>query len=103
MKPTVYVIQDSPGKNLLPARDYGSLKILLTHPDTKRDPVFVAKKLQLQLKDITPSDYLLLVGEPIAIGLATHIALHNTHGIVRVLRWVREEYRYEERIVEIII
>jgi hypothetical protein len=96
MPTTVYIVQDSPGKNLLPAKKFGDLKILLTGSDIRRGPEFISKKLKIQLKDIRPQDSVLLIGDPIAIGLAMHIALHNTHGIVKVLRWDRRSYEYEQ-------
>ena len=103
MPHTVYVTQDSPGKNLVPAQKYGTLKVLLTPADIKKGPSFMAVKLYRLLEDITPFDSVLLIGDPIAIGLTMHIALHNTHGIVNVLRWDRQTYEYDKLVAEIVI
>lgn len=103
MIPTVYVIQDSRGKNILPAKKYGKLQVLLTTPDIIKGSDFIATKLCQQLKNIQPYDYLLLIGDPIAIGMATHVALHFTHGLINVLKWDRHTYEYQEERMEIII
>jgi hypothetical protein len=100
---TVWVTQDSPGKNLLPAKDHGTLKVLLTPADVAKGPKHMGQKLQRQLTDIQPYDAVLLIGDPIAIGLTMHVALHNTHGIVNVLRWDRQTYEYEKILAEIVI
>lgn len=103
METTVYVVQDSPGKNLLPAKKYGDLKILLTPSDIRRGPQFMGEKLYDQLKDIRPQDSVLLIGDPIAIGMTMHIAMHLTRGIVKVLRWDRQTYSYDQLTAEVII
>lgn len=103
MTPTVYVTQDSPGKNLLPAKQHGTLKVLLTMGDVMKGPKHMGAKLQRLLVDIQPYDSVLLIGDPIAMGLTMTIALHNTFGIVNVLRWDRQTYEYEKLIAEIVI
>lgn len=103
METTVYAVQDSPGKNLLPAEKFGNLKILLTQNDIRRGPAFIGEKLYEQLKDIQPQDSVLLIGDPIAIGMTMHIAMYLTHGIVKVLRWDRHNYSYEQLTAEVII
>jgi hypothetical protein len=93
---TVYVIQHSPGKDLMPAKEFGQIKILLSSADTHHLPIDgLIQKLQAGLKPFQPHDYLLLIGDPAAIGIATYIAMHNTHGFIRLLRWRRESYEYE--------
>ena len=90
----VYVVQESFGKNISPARDYGNIQLLLDRNDTLGDPDFFIGKLQHKLSNFKKDDFLLLIGDPIAIGIATAIALDKTHGTLSVLRWDREHYKY---------
>mgnify|MGYP001290760131 CR=1 FL=1 len=103
MTPTVYVVQDSKGKNILPAKKYGRLQVLLTPSDLNKGSTFIASKISRQLSSIQPYDYLLLIGDPVAIGIATHLALHFTHGLVNVLKWDRHTYEYNTERMEIVI
>jgi hypothetical protein len=94
--PTVYVVQHSPGKDLMPAKEYGPLRILLSKNDTRTQHFEgIINSLQQGLSRFRPEDYLLLIGDPVAIAIAAHIAMHNTRGFLRLLRWNRETYSYE--------
>ena len=64
---TVYVVQEVPGRNLVPAAKYGELELLLpaktnlmlsTGPEVTR--------LRRKLSDFNDDDYLLLIGDPAA-------------------------------------
>jgi len=72
---TVYIVQDVPGRNFVPAAKYGELVSLLpaktnlmltTGPEVAR--------LKRKLIDFNDDDYLLLVGDPAAIGLCCAVA-----------------------------
>lgn len=91
----VYVIQEQGNKNILPAVKYGELKILLP-PDYQItfSPGQVTKKLMVSLSDFNDDDYLLLIGDPAAIGIATAIAAHWNCGRVKMLKWDRQEKMY---------
>ena len=95
MHRTVYVVQQSPGKNLEPAKRYGRLKVLLHPRDVLKGADFIVGKLNERLRKINEHDFLLLIGDPIAIGLAITIALDFCEGHIFVLRWDRERYEYE--------
>ena len=100
---TVYAIQEVKGKNLLSATEYGELKFLL--PPTENimfDPVPALKRISSGLKDFTNEDYLLLIGDPIAIGIATYYAaIYSTKAAVRFLKWDNREYKYYPVEVEL--
>jgi hypothetical protein len=60
---TVYIVQESPGKNLVPAQKYGELELLLparTNLMLSTGPEVL--KLKRKLSDFNDEDYLLLVG-----------------------------------------
>ena len=91
----VYVIQDFGDKNLLPARKYGEIRILLP---PNRQVVFssapTVRRLREGLKNFSDKDYLLLIGDPAAIGIATSIASENNRGRYKLLKWDRQEAEY---------
>ncbi|HIK68296.1 MAG TPA: hypothetical protein EYF95_10050 [Flavobacteriales bacterium] len=51
-------------------------------------------RLKKGLKDFSDSDYLLLIGDPAAIGLATAVACDINRGKFRFLKWDRQEKKY---------
>ena len=89
---TVYVIQEVPGRNILSAEKYGTLKPLLsagTQVVLSSQPTI--KKL---LQDFNSDDYLLLMGDPAIIGIACAIASDINQGRYKVLKWDNQEKRY---------
>jgi len=97
MKNKVYIIEDAGGKNFLPAKDFGELHVILSG----REPIERAQdKIRLALASMVGSDYLLLVGSPLHIAIASFRAL-NRFGKVNFLVWNREHYRYDHHTVEI--
>jgi hypothetical protein len=93
----VYIIQDSPGKNFDPAREYGELIVMLTGHET---PSEVITKLEHYLQNFQSDDYLLLVGNPATIARAAIITWDlSMLETVKLLVWDREHYKYNvERI-----
>ena len=91
----VYVVQEAVGKNILSAEKYGELVLLL---DSDRQVVLSAaptiKTLKLKLKNFSDDDYLLLMGDPVAIGIACAIACENNRGKMKCLKWDKREMRY---------
>ncbi len=93
--PKVYVVQDPGSHNILPAEKYGEFIILLQKSDLKRGTTHCIQVLQDKLQGITDRDFLLPIGDPIMIGIATYLAVHYGEGRVNILRWFRETYRYD--------
>ena len=89
----VYIVQDSPGKNFIPAEKFGEAKYLLVGRQSSL-AVPVIRKLRRELRNFTDEDYLLLVGDPVAIGVATALAARQNRGRVKVLKWDRQESCY---------
>lgn len=91
----VYVVQDVKGKDLSPALRYGDLKLLLEDwPNITMSTGPTVRRLRKALKDFSDQDYLLLVGDPIAIGLACAIAADINQGKVKLLKWENREGLY---------
>lgn len=91
----VYVIQEQVGRNILPARRYGDIKVLLPpHHQIMFSPQPVVHRLRDSLRNFSDDDYLLLMGDPAAIGIATTIACDINSGRVKLLKWDKQESDY---------
>ena len=74
-QPTVYVVQDFGTKNISGARRFGEIKVLL--PPNRQIVLSSAptvSRLREGLNGFSDDDYLLLMGDPAAIGIACSIA-----------------------------
>lgn len=101
---TVYVVQEQHRwdhqrnklvlkYDLSPALEYGNLSYLLSPTCAPWDTASVVSELTKRLKDFDPEqDYLLLVGNPCLIGLAT--ALASRAGYIQLLQWSGKDRRY---------
>ena len=92
---TVYVVQEVTGRNILSAKDFGNLELLLPEGSQvvlSSQPT--VNKLRRKLKDFCDDDYLLLMGDPVAMGIACAIASDVNRGRIQCLKWDRREYKY---------
>lgn len=91
----VYVIQEQSNKNILPAKEFGEIKFLLP---PGMQVLFssgqVTQKLLFALSNFSDEDFLLLIGDPAAIGIAVAVASHWNNGKVKMLKWDRQERQY---------
>lgn len=85
---TVYVIQESEGRNFFAARRYGELVALMpanAQIVLSADPA--VSRMSRTLKNYGDQDYLLMTGDPAMMGIAVAIAALNNRGKVRLLKW----------------
>ena len=91
----VYVIQERPERNILSASQFGELTLVLPF---KRQIVLSAaptiQQMQRVLKNFTDEDYLLLMGDPAAIGIACSIVSDINRGKYKLLKWDKTEMMY---------
>jgi hypothetical protein len=105
MPATVYVVQETMKRNsdgdwrrvhdLTPAAAYGDLEILVSgrqHITLATQPLI--REFRDKLRSYNDDDYLLLVGDPILIGIAITIASDINAGRVALLKWDRATSRY---------
>ena len=92
---TVYVVQEVPGRNILGAKEYGELEVLL-HPGMNivLSSTPTIRRLEKKLQNFCDEDYLLLIGDPAAIGIACCVASNNNIGKMKLLKWDRERKEY---------
>ena len=92
---TVYVVQEEAGRNILGARKYGDLQVLLpSNVNIVLSPSPTVRRLRESLKNFSSEDFLLLMGDPAAIGIACVIASECTVGKFSILKWDRIEKTY---------
>ena len=102
-RPTVYVVQEHPRGETSAAEAYGNVVTILRRDEeiTPRSMYGITKKLTNVLQHYRPNDYLICIGNPVAIGMAFAIAADFGHGVVRVLKWDKKRERYDELLVDL--
>ena len=92
---TVYVVQEVKGRNILSAEKFGTLELLL--PEGSQLVLSTGptvRRLRYRLRNFNDDDYLLLIGDPSAIGIACAGAATNNRGQFKCLKWDKREYKY---------
>ena len=90
----VYVVQDNPNVNILPAGRFGEIVVLLQPGNIMFSPGPVIHELNKKLNKFSDEDYLLCIGDPSAIGIATAVASRWNNGRIKLLKWDRMEKDY---------
>lgn len=81
--------------DLSAAEQWGEPKVILTpgaNPFTSMQSII--DDLHAELKDITPEDYLVLVGNPAIMSAMAAIAADYCEGKLKVLQWHGKQKRY---------
>lgn len=87
--PTVFVVQEHK-HDISQAERFGTIKLLLPfRAQIWYDPAPHVAKLQAGLSVATPEDYLVLMGDPALIGIATAVMAQRTRGKFNLLKWSR--------------
>ena len=85
---TVYVVQEVPGRNVLGAKEYGTLEVLLPPGmNIVLSSTPTIRRLDKKLQNFCDEDYLLLIGDPAAIGIACCVASNNNIGRMKLLNY----------------
>lgn len=90
----VYVVQMVPDRDVSSAREYGELSVLLPLGDVVLSAGPITQKLQRKLKDFSDADYLLCMGDPVALTLAGAVAAESNFGRFKLLKWDRRKQVY---------
>ena len=87
----VFVVQGRSEIDMSPAEAYGELTFLAPRNfqvySTQMAPV---DEFWANLRDFNDDDFILLMGDPVLIGLATMVASEVNHGRVKLLKWDRK-------------
>ena len=91
----VFVIQERPERNIVSAQKFGQLTPIISSRKqvvlSAAPTISIMKKV---LKDFNDDDYLLLMGDPAAIGIACSIASDIKRGRYKLLKWDKQEMMY---------
>jgi hypothetical protein len=83
--------------DLTPAKAYGEMRFLLEWSETRdMDPTAMFDLLMRRCADYTEDDWLLMRGNPTAMGLAFLCCAVAAKGKVNLLYWEREARQYTE-------
>ena len=94
-KPTVFLVQENPYINVLGAAEYGEIVVLFdSGQQIMFSPQPAIKKLRRKLKDFDDNDYLLMMGDPAAMGIACCIASDMNRGRFKILKWDKIQKKY---------
>ena len=94
-KKTVFLIQENPYIDVLSAQEYGDIVLLFeSGQQIMFSPQPAIKKLRRKLKDFDDNDYLLMMGDPAAMGIACCIASDINRGRFKILKWDKIQKRY---------
>ena len=94
-KPTVFLVQENPYVNVLGAAEYGDIVVLFeSGQQIMFSPQPAIRKLKRKLKDFDDGDYLLMMGDPAAMGIACCIAAEMNRGRFNILKWDKKQQRY---------
>ncbi len=95
VKPTVFLVQENPYINVLGAAEYGDIVVLFdSGQQIMFSPQPAIRKLKRKLKDFDDGDYLLMMGDPAAMGIACCIAAEMNRGRFNILKWDKNQQRY---------
>ena len=91
----VFIIQEMPNHDIAPAMKFGDMSVLLpSNTQIAFSTVPTVRTLRRKLREYKDGDYLLLTGDPVAIGLACSIAAFYNSGRYTALKWDRRERLY---------
>jgi hypothetical protein len=110
--PKVYIVQEPLRRDhttgsmkrfmdFTPAAIYGELTPVLSSNTSVLTTGPLVNELRRKLSGITRDDYLLLVGDTVAIGLAVAVALEYTGGSINMLKWIRASSSYIKLTAEV--
>lgn len=91
----VYIVQEMSNHDISGAMKFGQMQVLLpSNTQIAFSTAPVVRRLKRKLREFTDSDYLLLTGDPVAIGLVCAIAAAYNSGRYTALKWDRRERLY---------
>jgi len=90
----VFIPQERSEFDLTPAMEFGELVVLNHGGDVYHDASGMIREMRQKLGSITRDDYVMMIGDPIAIGAAVAAAAYALGGTVKCLKWSRRNKRY---------
>jgi hypothetical protein len=98
----VFVTQENPKINITPALKYGKIEVLLAPgEEIVLGASYCVNRMDALLRDFSDADYLLPVGNPVAIAIAAALAARYNRGRFNVLKWDNRQHVYYPITVEL--
>jgi len=93
--PTVFAVQEMPNHDISGAMKYGDIDVLMPFGSQIAFSTAPAvRRMRRKLQNFGDKDFLLLAGDPVAIGMACAIVAFYNAGRYSVLKWDRREKLY---------
>lgn len=90
-----------PRDSLTEASVYGDLEVLHRGNKVGMDTANIVQRFRHALRNFSDNDFVLLVGDPVLIGIATAVSLKANRGKANVLKWNRETRSYLKVEIEV--
>ena len=79
--PKVYVVSETSTHNITPAMDYGNIETIMPpNAQIAFSVVPTVRRIQRKLEKFSDEDFLVLIGDPSAIGICCAVAAARNHG-----------------------
>jgi len=92
--PKVYVVEDPKNKNISSATKFGDIEVLLPDSEITFSTGMACRMIRRKLAGFSDEDCLLLIGNPVSIGIAVAIAMDINFGRTKLLKWDNQERIY---------
>lgn len=87
--------------DLAPAREYGTLQVLLPAGPVLITPDLAVRQLREKLANFQPTDWLMCLGDPVAIAASSAIVAELNDGIIPLLVFDRQVKKYNSIKVDV--
>lgn len=85
--------------DISPAAKFGEI-IEILPPGNIADTQTTIRSIRDALRSFTEDDYLLLLGDPVAISLASCVAVQKAGGVLRLLKWDKRDEEYHVYVAD---
>lgn len=87
--------------DLTPALKYGEIVEILRPGNISADHQYVMETILQKLKNFKSEDFMLALGDPVAMCAAACIALDYTNGFLQILKWDKHRLEYVPYVINL--
>lgn len=101
-EPIVYVVTEDRSRDISDALRFGNIRgVFPPNSNSAIDVRHDVETAENNLAGFMPHDWLLLMGDPVLMGICCTIVARNLKGKIPVLKWSRLERKYVPHLVQI--
>ena len=94
-RPRVFVVTETGNHNITPAMEFGDIEVILPpRAQITFSVVPTVNRIKRALSGFTDDDFLLFIGDPVAISVVSSVAASKNNGRYKCLKWDKFERRY---------